>query len=251
MLHTRESVYSTLPVTPFIWPSYMQRGQSRNDLHGLCISVYHAVIFTVCVFLHVERSVMQWSSWFVYFCMSCSYLHCLCLSACREVSHTVIFTICVFLHAARSVTQWSSPVVSFCMSCSDLYYLCISACREVSHAGIFTVCVVFHAERSVTQWSSPFVYFCMQRGQSCHHQVCHVTYRYSGSDKDQQAADIIMGCFHCVLKVCHVTYRYSSSDKDQRAADSIIMGCSHYAEGQDLLCDLRQHQRTGKGQTSS
>ncbi|KAK7093438.1 phosphatidylinositol 4,5-bisphosphate 3-kinase catalytic subunit alpha isoform-like [Littorina saxatilis] len=26
MLHTKESVYSTLPETPFIWPSYMQRG---------------------------------------------------------------------------------------------------------------------------------------------------------------------------------------------------------------------------------
>lgn len=35
MLHTRESVYSTLPETPFIWPSYMQRGiQALTEINN-------------------------------------------------------------------------------------------------------------------------------------------------------------------------------------------------------------------------
>ena len=135
----------------------MQRGQLHSDLYGLCLSACHhshAVIFIICVFLHVERSVKQWSSWFVYFCMSCSYLCCLCLSACREVSHTVIFSDCIFLH----VMHWSSLFVYFCMqrgqSHMDLHCLCRFSCREVSHTMIFTICVFMHAERSVMLSSS-------------------------------------------------------------------------------------------------
>ena len=144
-LHAERSVTQTsswfvyvLLSSPFV-SFCMQRGQLHSDLYCLCLSACHhshAVIFIICVFLHLERSVTQWSSWFVYFCMSCSYLRCLCFSACREVSHAVIFSGCIFLH----VMHWSSLFVYFCMqraqSHNDLHHLCIYACREVSHAVI-------------------------------------------------------------------------------------------------------------------